>query len=197
MPANAQPKEKPSWDALYEVAASQAGYFQRSQALEVHYSPPLLEHHIHARKIERVGRGIFRLVHFPPSEHEDLVVVWLWSERFGVFSHETALGLHELSDAMAGRHHLTVPKAWERRRLRVPKNVTLHFDDLVKKDRGWMGPIPATTPLRTLFDCAASSSSPDFVRQAFSQGIKRGLFTRLEAKQQLAAAASTRATGGR
>jgi hypothetical protein len=37
-------------------------------------------------------------VHFPAGEHEEPVVVWLWSERQGVFSHQTALGLHGLSE---------------------------------------------------------------------------------------------------
>ncbi len=42
-------------------------------------------------------RGVYRLVHFPVGDHEDLTAVWLWSEREGVFSHETALALHDLS----------------------------------------------------------------------------------------------------
>jgi hypothetical protein len=44
-----------------------------------------------------VRRGIYRLVHFPAGQHEELVVAWLWSERVGIVSHQTALALHELS----------------------------------------------------------------------------------------------------
>ena len=29
----------------------------------------------------RVRRGIYRLVHFPAGEHEELVMVWLWSKQ--------------------------------------------------------------------------------------------------------------------
>lgn len=168
----------PDWNKLYELAAAQAGYFQLAQAREAGYSPPLLEYYVREGRVERVARGIFRLAHFPPSDHEDLVIAWLWSGRLGVFSHETALLLHELSDALPARQHMTVPSAWERRRLRVPKNLILHFADLVEKDRAWKGPLPITTPLRTIVDCVAANSPPDIVKQAADQGVKRGLFAR-------------------
>ena len=32
----------------------------------------------------------------------------------GVFSHDTALALHELSDALPARAHLTLPASWRR-----------------------------------------------------------------------------------
>ncbi len=87
----------------------------------------------------RVRRGIYRLVHFPASEHEDLVVLWLWAEQAGVFSHETALALHDLSDALPGKVHLTVPASWRRRRLRVPAGLVLHFADVGDVDRASFG----------------------------------------------------------
>src|SRR5690349_15577310 len=130
MPRKRSDGQVPDWNSLYEVAAPQAGYFQLAQARAAGYSPPLLEYYVREGRVERVGRGIFRLAHFPPSDHEDLVIAWLWSDRLGVFSHETALLLHELSDALPARQHMTVPSAWARRRLRVPKNLILHFADL-------------------------------------------------------------------
>src|SRR6266700_4465267 len=33
-----------------------------------------------------VRHGVYRLVHFPAGDHEELEVVWPWSERKGVFS---------------------------------------------------------------------------------------------------------------
>lgn len=58
----------------------------------------------------RVRRGVYRLVHFPAGDHEDLTAVWLWSQHEGVFSHETALALHDLSDVLPSRAHLTLPR---------------------------------------------------------------------------------------
>jgi predicted transcriptional regulator of viral defense system len=89
------------------VASGQEGHFTTQQAAEAGCSPPLLRKHIQAGRIVRVRRGIYRLVHFPAGEHEELVVVWLWSERQGVFSHQTALGLHGLSDVLPSKIHLS------------------------------------------------------------------------------------------
>jgi predicted transcriptional regulator of viral defense system len=122
-----------------------------------------------------VRRGVYRLVHFPPGEHEDLAVVWLWSDRAGVFSHETALSLHVLSDVLPSRVHLTVPSAWSRRRLRVPQGVVLEYGDVPKEDRTWVGPVQVTTVRRTLADCIAAGVAPDLVRQAMQQAAERGL----------------------
>ena len=172
--ARALPKG-PSWDDLYDQAASQDGLFSTSQSAAVGYSPQLLQKHLHAGRIQRVRRGIYRLVHFPPGEHEDLAAVWLWSERAGVFSHETALSLHGLSDALPGRVHLMVPPGWKQRRLRVPVGVELEFGPLADDDRAWVGPVPVTTVKRTLADCVAAHVAPDLVEQALAQAAERGL----------------------
>jgi predicted transcriptional regulator of viral defense system len=169
------PAHRPSWDRLYEVASGQDGHFTTEQAAEAGYSPQLLRKHGQAGRVARLRRGIYRLVHFPPSEHEDLVVVWLWSERVGTFSHQTALGLHELSDALPSRIHLTVPSEWRVRRLRVPPAVILHYGDFLKRERTWFGAVPATSAIRTLDDCAQEKLSPDLLRQATREALARGL----------------------
>lgn len=178
MPRPAASGTHPDWNRLYELAAGQGGYFTLDDAAEAGFSPPLLQHHLKAHRIERSGRGVLRLVNFPTTDEEDLVPVWLWSDRTGVFSHETALVMHGLSDALPGKKHLTVPIAWSKRRLRVPTGVVLHYADLAKADASWRGPVPVTTPLRTVVDCSIDAVAPDLVQQAIRQGIRRGLFTR-------------------
>jgi len=182
MPIRASTRaESPSWDALFDVASEQEGLFTTAQAAEAGYSPQLLQKHLHGGRIRRVRRGVYRLVHFPPGEHEDLIAVWLWSESAGVFSHETALALHGLSDPLPSRAHLTVPADWSRRRLRVPRGVLLHHADVPRSDRAWVGSLPVTAPLRTLADCAAGGVAPDLVQQAKVQAVTRGLVTPAEA----------------
>src|SRR5262245_64187480 len=117
---------KPSWDRLFEIASPQEGYFTTRQAAEAGYSPQLLLKHVRAGRIARIRRGIHRLVHFPAGEHEELMTAWLWSESAGVVSHQSALALHGLSDALPARLHLTLPSAWRGRRFRVPAGVVLH-----------------------------------------------------------------------
>ena len=170
----------PSWDALFEVASAQAGFFSTRQAAEAGYSPQLLQKHLKAGRVAHERRGVYRLVHFPHVEHEELASVWLWSDRAGVFSHQTALALHGLSDVLPARAHLTLPAAWKRRRLTVPDDVLLHYADLTDDARSWFGPVPVTTPARALNECADAGLAPDLLRQAAEQALVRGLVTRAE-----------------
>lgn len=114
MPRTAEDGSTPSWDRLWEIAAAQMGYFTLAQADEAGFSRPLLQYHLNSGRLERSGRGVLRLARFPPGDHEDLMPLWLWAEGEGVFSHETALSLHELSDALPATRHMIVPSSWRR-----------------------------------------------------------------------------------
>ncbi|HEY6557210.1 MAG TPA: type IV toxin-antitoxin system AbiEi family antitoxin domain-containing protein [Polyangiaceae bacterium] len=170
--------DRPSWDGLYETAAAQAGYFTTEQAANAGYSPQLLTHHVQSARITRVRRGVYRLVHFPAGDHEELVIAWLWSEQAGVVSHETVLALHDLSDVLPAKIHLTLPAAWQRRRLRVPTGVLLYHADIPPRDRTWFGPVPTTSVRRALNDCARAHLSPELLRQGAQQALRRGIVTR-------------------
>lgn len=172
------PSTRPDWDRLYETASAQDGHFSTHQAAQAGYSSQLLLKHIHSGRVARVRRGIYRLVHFPAGEHEELIIAWLWSEREGIFSHETALALHGLSDVLPARTHLTLPAGWRRRRFRVPDGIVLHHDDVSPDERVWFGPVPVTSPRRTLDDCAKAFVAPDLLRQAAQQAVRRGLVVR-------------------
>ncbi len=193
MPRKMAKRAAPSWDALFDVASGQEGLFTTVQAADAGYSPQLLQKHLHAGRIQRVRRGVYRLVHFPPGDHEDLAAVWLWSDRAGVFSHETALFLHGLSDVLPSRVHITLPESSRSRRLRVPRGVVLHHADVGKEERAWVGPVPVTTPHRTLADCIAVGVAPDLVEQAIEQAAARGVVPR-GAATELRRAAEARTT---
>jgi predicted transcriptional regulator of viral defense system len=171
---------EPAWQALYDVAATQEGLFTTRQAAAAGYSPPLLAHHQKAGRIARIRRGIYRLVHFPPGEQEELVTAWLWTEAKGVLSHQTALWLHSLSDVLPGQIHLTLPLTWRHRRFRVPEGLVLHHADVPLEERTWVGAVPVTSTRRTLNDCALAGLSPDLLRQAAKQALGRGLVTKSE-----------------
>jgi predicted transcriptional regulator of viral defense system len=172
--------ERPDWHKLAGVATAQEGSFTTKQAAAAGYSPQLLIKHIRAGRISRMRRGIYRLVHFPAGEHEDLIAAWLWSDQGGVISHHTALALHDLSDALPSKVHLTLPQAWRRRRLRVPPGVVIHHANVPPDDLAWFGAAPTTNPRRTLNDCAREALAPDLLRHAAQQAIRRGLVARAE-----------------
>jgi predicted transcriptional regulator of viral defense system len=176
MVGSEKPPEAPDWDSLFGVAQSQAGYFTTKQAARAGYSSQLLAYY-RGTKVERIRRGIHRLVHFPASEFEDLVVLWLWSDQAGVFSHETALALHDLSDVLPSKVHLTLPMTWRQRRLRLPSGLVPHFADVGEPDRASFDAVPVTVPLRTLRDCIDADVAPRFVNQAIRQARRRGLIS--------------------
>jgi len=173
-------RPKPDWDRLYEVAVAQDGHFTTKQAAEVGYSFHALLKHVKAGRVARDRRGVYRLVHFPAGEREDLAVIWLWSDRVGVFSHRTALSLHGLSDVMPSKVDVTLPLEWQRRRLRVPRGVVVHHADVPSQERAWFGAVPVTSPARTLNDCALTGLSPELLEQGAAQALRRGLVKRSE-----------------
>jgi predicted transcriptional regulator of viral defense system len=177
--------QRPAWDRLYQAAAPQGGYLTLGQAAAAGYSSPLIEHHLKAGRLQRVGRGIFRLVHFPPGDNEDLVVHWLWSGQKGVLSHETALALHQLSDALPAKTHMTVPELWRRRRLRVPRGLLLHYRDVEKKEIDWHGPVAITAPLSTVVDVTVDGD-PALAEQAAAQAVERRMFSGEDLRRELA-----------
>lgn len=173
----------PSWDALYATAELQAGYFTTAQGAEAGYLPQLLYKHLNAGRIRRVRRGIYRLVHFPMSDEEELVDCWLWAEQAGVFSHETALFYHDLSDILPKHVYLTVPETWRRRRLRVPEGLVLRYGHVPDAERTWLGPVPITKPARAIRDVIDTYLSPEHIERAIGDARHRGLISREEADQ--------------
>lgn len=173
----------PSWDRLFEFAVGQEGHFTTKQAAQAGYSPQLLLKYLKNGRVVRVRRGVYRMVHFPAGEHEDLATLWLWSEKAAVFSHETALMLHNLSDALPRKVNLTLPTGWAKRRVRVPKGVLVHYGDVPNAERVEVGAVPVTSVRRTLLDCVAAHVSPELIDAAMQQARTRGLIDKDDARE--------------
>ncbi len=171
--------------ALFEVAEEQQGYFTAKQAAAAGYQLGSQAHHVKAGNWVRVERGIYRLARFPQSSEEQLVIYALWSRNLagkteGVYSHQTALSIHELSDVNPAKLHMTVPSAF-RRSAKVPKILVLHRARLDEKDIVQRHGFAVTRPLRAIADLAvAESVSRDIIEQALREGRQRGLITERE-----------------
>lgn len=163
----------PSWDTLFEIASMQEGLFTLAQADDAGFSRPLIQHHLKAGRIHRLHRGIYRLARYPHGEHEQLVALWLWSAHEGVFSHRTALALHNLCDVLPQQIDMILPMSWASRRLRVPAELCLHYANVT--DAWWVGPIPVSSPSQTLLDCLDKHHSPELLIQALDEGQRRGV----------------------
>ena len=173
---------KTAADALFAVAEGQQGYFTSKQAAEAGYQLGSQAHHVKSGNWTRVERGIYRLTRFPQSSEEQLVIYALWSrnragEPEGVYSHQTALSIHELSDLNPAKLHMTVPAAF-RRTAKTPNVLVLHRANLNQTDIEPRQGFAVTRPLRTIADLAAAeSTSRDIVEQALIEGRRRGVIT--------------------
>jgi predicted transcriptional regulator of viral defense system len=168
------------WRGVFRLAAAQGGLLSARQADELGCSLKQLSKYVHSGKLERVQRGVYRVAEFPPGEHDDLMAAWLWSRGEGAISHETALYLHDLSNVLPSKAHITLPLSWKRRTVQIPADIAVHYDDLLPSERGWIGSLPTTTVRRTLLDCLHGSLSPELVEQAFAQAAARGLISSQE-----------------
>ena len=170
---------------LTTLAASQGGYFTSKQAAAIGYTAPKRNYHVHVGNWVREQRGIFRLSTQPIPLRPDLILWWLWSRNRqeqpqGVYSHQTALSLHELTDVMPSRLNMTVPKTF-RRSAAIPKSVVLHMADLPPSDIEQVDGVPVTRALRTLIDVAASGEVPlPDLQLAFAEATGSGKITRAE-----------------
>ena len=173
--------KKPDWSSLYEQALPQGGYFRGAHAAAAGVSKQLIHKHVLSGRIAHVLRGVYRLANFPSGDQDDLIALWLWSDEVGVFSHETALGLYQLSDVLPSRVHMTVPRPWARRAA-VPPVLVLHHANVPEGDRTWLGHVPVTTIGRTLRDAVDAGMDPDLIAQAVAEGTARKLLKRTDVR---------------
>jgi predicted transcriptional regulator of viral defense system len=167
---------RPDIRALETEAYEQHGYFTSGQARAHGVSSQLLSHYVRRGRFEPVRRGLYRLQGFPRSEHDEMRETWMavGAEK-AVLSHQSALALLELSDAIPGAVHLLVPR--RHRGLRRPPGVVLHTrpdDETVPTV--WREGLPLTAPARTLVD-TLDELQPEQAAMAVQQALRRGILT--------------------
>ena len=175
---------KESARKLYEIAQSQQGFFTTKQATRAGFTEPTHPYHVRAGNWIREHRGIYRLTDFPTTDRPDLMLWYLWSQNRreipqGTYSHSTALTLHELSDLMPSKLHMTVPK--EFRRNVIPDILVLHRAELKPSEVQEMHGVRVTRALRTITDLLQGSGTDrSQLKLAFGEALRRGLIVRKE-----------------
>lgn len=159
---------------LEAIAYRQAGYFSAAQARSVGYTYQAQKHHVDSGNWVRVDRGLFRLQGWPPGSDDQYIRWSIWSGGRGVFSHESALRIHGLSDIDPASIHLTVPAGFRA----ADPLVIAHHEDLddseVEERQGWR----VTAPLRTLVDVAGGELSQEVVDDSVADAIENGVLSR-------------------
>lgn len=162
-------------DTLYDLAERHAGYFTTKEAIAHNISHQLLRHHAESGTLQKVAHGVYRLKRFPSRPFEDVTVATLWAGEDAVASHETALAVHGVGDAMPSVIHVSLPRRFRGKR----QGVVVHISQLSPKDLILREAVPVTTVLRTLFDVALDTDV-FIARTALSDAVAKGLVTRKE-----------------
>jgi len=173
---------------LFEVAQQQQGYFTTKQAKAAGFAENTHPYHVQAGNWAREHRGIYRLIQFPATDRPDLALWSLWSsnrkeEVEGVYSHQTAISLFDLSDLNPAKLHMTVPRGF-RRNSKLPGILVLHYADVPASDTQTGPGYTYTRPLRTIIDLIeAGDVQRNFIRQALAQAVDRGMITRQQLRE--------------
>lgn len=178
---------KESHRALLMVAEQQQGVFTASQAEEAGYSDESRVYQVKSGNWVRMARGIYRLADYPAMDRPDLVVWSLWSRNIegvvqGVYSRQTALSIHELTDLNPAKLHMTVPKGF-RRRSEIPPILVLHAGNIPPGDIMEMQGYRVTRPLRAIVDLLRCGDvHSEVLRDGLREGLRTGLITVAEAR---------------
>jgi predicted transcriptional regulator of viral defense system len=173
---------------LFELAQEQGGYFTAKQAAGLGYVASKRNYHVGVGNWIREHRGIFRLSLYPPPDRPDLILWWLWSRGrsdspVGVFSHHTALSLHELTDVNPAKLDLTVPPGF-RRGTAIPSILRLHVAEVGTDERENVSGVPVTNALRTIIDIWREGTLPKpILSEAFTEALRQGKLTKRQVAQ--------------
>jgi predicted transcriptional regulator of viral defense system len=168
---------------LFEFAELQQGFFTTKQAKAAGFAENTHPYHVQVGNWIREHRGIYRLALFPTTDRPELVLWALWSRNRnedieGVYSHHTVLSFYDLSDLNPAKLHMTVPTNF-RRNSEIPGVLVLHYADLPESDVQTVQGFKITRPLRAILDLIeAGAVERNFIRQALTQAVDRGLITR-------------------
>lgn len=184
-PMRRDAKHSERQDRLFATAEGQSGFFTAKQAEEAGFQRQNHAYHVRSGNWVREGRGIFRLKQFPAAEEADLVLWSLWSRDrsdrpTGVYSHETALRIYDLSDVMPAKLHMTVPRSF-RRNAPIPNVLVLHRAIVQPTEVEERQRYRVTRPIKTLIDLIRAQTLPEeTLRSAFAEAAQKGLITQTE-----------------
>lgn len=180
--------EESSSSELFAVAFAQAGLFTAKQASECGYA--LKNHHYHVKRGHwtRQIRGIYQLNLIPANAETEYWLWYLWSRDRednpqGVFSHLTALSMHNLSDVNPEKIDMSVPKNF-RKSSKIPEILQLHKLELSDRDVQTINGLKVMTPLKALLQLAVEGKTSDEILEGgVKEALARGMIIRDDLKK--------------
>lgn len=178
-------KRADATDLVLELAADQWGLLSAASARDAGLADVELKRLADVGVIERVYRGLYRVVRFPEDRWESVHVAWMatdlatlvW-ERLDrddevVVSHASAAEILGIGDLPAFEVELSAPR---RIRLRLP--VKVHVRPVPREDWLILEGVPVTTAARTVADLAAAGIDGSHLAVVVADALDKGLASR-------------------
>lgn len=169
----------PTLERIAELAEEQWGLVTRRQLDDAGVPDTTLERLTDQNSVlERIARGVYRLVGSPTPDHMELRAAWLqlapeipaWerTDSSGVVSHRSAAALYGIGHLPADRHEFTLTKRKQSRR----RDVRLHQRALSHDEWIQLRGLPTTRPARIVSDLLDDNEDPGAVGQIISDAIR-------------------------
>jgi hypothetical protein len=162
------------YQRLTSLARRQHGALSVRQARDTGLSAKQIDGLVARGRLERPLRGALVIAGSPPSWEQTIMTSLHSAGTAALASHSTAAFLWSLIGRRPGTIEVVMPR-WDRS---IQPFIVHESTDLLPRDRSLVGPIPATTPARTVVDLGATA--PGLVEFALETGIRNRLFTLAE-----------------
>ncbi|MHB1474247.1 MAG: type IV toxin-antitoxin system AbiEi family antitoxin domain-containing protein [Dermatophilaceae bacterium] len=168
------------FDVLLERAVDQHGLVTTDDARELGVDPTQLRLLAARGKLERTGRGVYRVMALPIDDLLPYAEAVAWAHGPAAISHESALAMRDIGDFNPSRVDLTIAPHYFPRRP-VPRTLRLWRAPLSAEDVERVDGIPVAKVYTALRQVMASGSDPYHVHRAVSDAYRLGHITANEA----------------
>lgn len=151
-------------ELVFELMKKNNGVLESRRAVEAGIDNKTLQRLNSTGDIERIGHGIY----IDPNYMEDEYLVTQYRCKKGIFSHETALFFHDLTDRTPFQLTLTIPTGYNTRLLKERKKYKFFY---INKNLIELGKMNLTSPYgneivvynkeRTICDCIRKKEQLD------------------------------------
>lgn len=150
---------------IWGIQRRQLGLVTARQCAEHGLSRKIVARLVAAGRWARVLPGVFRECVHPESHEQMTLAATLWAAPSGIASHAASGFLMRLDGVRFDRPHLWVPSTRSAR----SDLVVVHRGEIEAVDRRMIGPVPVTSPARTLVDLAGVLEDEDLEAAAASR----------------------------
>ncbi len=172
---------------IARLAAANLGVFSRAMAVRLGASEGAIQRRVGSGRWISLYRGVYVLAGTPPSWQRSVLAACLACGRSATASHVSAGALWPMPGVEPGAIEISVPRGRHPRH----EGIVIHTTRLTRADVAKLGPIPVTTPARTLIDLAARLPR-DGLEEALDDALRRELVTVATMQRRIAAAGGRR-----